>query len=88
VMRRETLKIAILALEPLVQIANAYERNELDDEARRFWGPNLENQNKTPASQIELYCGRGGKCLLTLEQCMEGRRVYRELLQEMKSLQT
>lgn len=31
------------ALAPLVEIADRYDNNELDDEARKFWGKNLEH---------------------------------------------
>lgn len=61
------------ALQPLADIATAYERNELDDEARRFHGPNNEHENHRDARTIELYSGRGGKQLLTLQQCFDAR---------------
>ena len=32
-------------LQPLLKIANAYDDNNLDDEARKFWGKNLEHEN-------------------------------------------
>lgn len=62
-----------LALRPLETIADAYDDNALDDEARKIWGLNDEYTNKTPHDEIELYSGRGGKELLNLEQCMEAR---------------
>lgn len=60
------------ALEPLVKITRAFHANELDDEARKFWGQHLEHRNETPWSEIELVCGRGGSRLLTLEDAILG----------------
>lgn len=68
------------ALAPLVAIADAYDANNLDDEARKFWGPAPEHKlhvNTTPPDQIELYSGRGGKRLLTLADCLKAREVSR-----------
>jgi hypothetical protein len=59
------------ALEPLRRIADAFDANELDDEARKFWGQH--SVNTTPHEDIELYQGRGGKQLLTLADCMFAR---------------
>ncbi|MBX3050796.1 MAG: hypothetical protein KF753_04940 [Caldilineaceae bacterium] len=61
------------ALQPLAAIANAYDRNELDGEARKFWGLNDEHQNNKQPAGIELYQGRGGKQLLTLADCFAAR---------------
>jgi len=61
------------ALQPLVAIADAYDANALDDEARKFWGENNENENQRDPKEIELYAGRGGKRLLTLQQCFDAR---------------
>ena len=57
------------AVQPLVDIALAYHNNELDDEARKFWGMNDEHVNTTPPDQVELYSGRGGRQFLTLYHC-------------------
>lgn len=65
----------IHALQPLVAIAEAYDANELDDEARKRWGRNYEHENTTPPEDIILYTGRGGKTLLTLADCLNARRV-------------
>jgi hypothetical protein len=70
---------AVGALEPMAAIAHAYDENELDDEARKFWGRHYEHENHTPHDQIELYQGRGGKRLLTLEDCMKARATLAEL---------
>lgn len=67
------------ALAPLVAIADAYDANNLDDEARKFWGPKLEHTNDCNPKQIELYCGRGGKKLLTLDMCFQARDLMQEL---------
>lgn len=75
--RIEELKRAVA---PLVDIANAYDENELDDEARNVWGPAPDYNaftNNTPPAQIELYSGRGGKRLLTLADCLKAREVAR-----------
>lgn len=61
------------ALAPLLAIADAYDDNDLDDEARKRWGRNLEHENDTPPERIQLYHGRGGKPLLTLAQCFAAR---------------
>ncbi|MDR3502904.1 MAG: hypothetical protein P4L79_10000 [Legionella sp.] len=61
------------ALRPLAAIANAYDANNLDDEARKFWGRDNEHTNNATPDQIELYSGRGGKRLLTLADCFSAR---------------
>jgi len=63
------------ALKPLVDIANAYDNNALDDEARKLWGKDNERMNTTPLDEIILYTGRGGKTLLTLGDCIRAREV-------------
>ena len=65
------------AIKPLVAIADAYDLNALDDEARKRWG---KDENQTPPEQIELYKGRGGKRLLTLEDCFKARRLVAKAL--------
>lgn len=60
-------------LRPLAAIADAYDANELDDEARRFWGIENQHENDTPPDRIELYQGRGGRRLLTLADCFAAR---------------
>ena len=68
----------IAALLPLVAIADAYDANELDDEARKWWGKGLPNQtNTTDPADIELYQGRGGKQLLTLAHCLAAREAIK-----------
>jgi hypothetical protein len=64
------------ALRPLAVIADAFDKNELDDEARKHWA---YGTNETPHDQIELYQGRGGKLLLTLADCMTARAVIAKL---------
>jgi hypothetical protein len=65
------------ALAPLVAIADAYDHNGLDDEARKFWGASVPNDRKP--EDIELYAGRGGKRLLTLADCLKARTLVRGL---------
>lgn len=64
-------------LKPLVAIADAYDANDLDDEARKHWGSDLQHTNTAPPEQIELYTGRGGKRLLTLADCLKAREFCR-----------
>ena len=67
------------ALTPLVAMAEAYDANELDDEARKFWGRDGEHELETDPKQIVLYSGRGGKTLLTLADCLEARDLLRKI---------
>jgi len=60
------------ALKPLINIANAFWLNGLD-EARPDWG-------HTENSDIELLTGRGGKCLLTLKDVFNAQKIS-ELVQ-------
>lgn len=60
-------------LQPLVKIADAYDANGLDDEARKFWGANDEHSNLRDPAKIELYASRGGRTLLTLADCLKAR---------------
>lgn len=71
----ELTELLVTALAPLVAIANAYDANNLDDEARKRWGKNLEHENTTTPDQIEIYSGRGGQELLTLAHCFEARKL-------------
>jgi hypothetical protein len=59
--------------DPLVKIADAYDANNLDDEARKFWGRALENVNTTDPKEIVLVSSRGGATLLTLQDCFDAR---------------
>lgn len=64
-----------VALAPLAMIANEYDTNNLDEE-RPQWrnGPlALESHVETPFSEIELFSGRGGKRLLTLQDAFNAR---------------
>ena len=61
------------AAEPLVQIARAWDANELDDEARKFYGPKLEYRTTTHPADIDLVANDGGYALLTLEDALEAR---------------
>jgi len=69
----EPLRGLVEAADVLSKIADAYDNNALDDEARKTWGKNDELLNTTPHDRIELYSGRGGKQLLTLADCMNAR---------------
>lgn len=59
------------ALKPLVLIADQYDADGLD-EARPCW---VNNGTKEFNMDEELYCGRGGKRLLTLGDCLLAREV-------------
>jgi ABC-type nitrate/sulfonate/bicarbonate transport system substrate-binding protein len=65
-----------LAADVLARIADAYDANELDDEARKFYGDNTRASTTSP-DQIELYSGRGGRRLLTLGDCLRAREELR-----------
>ena len=58
------------ALAPLVEIANSYDDTHLD-EHRPSWG------DRDPRT-IELFSGRGGRQLLTLQQCLDARAALGE----------
>jgi hypothetical protein len=59
----------------LARIADAFDANELDDEARKWWGPDgvTPVYNTRRPEDIILYTGRGGKTLLTLADCIAAR---------------
>ncbi|GGC68324.1 hypothetical protein [Chelatococcus reniformis] len=65
------------AAEKLAAIADAYDANDLEDEARKRWGANLEFLNPRAPEDIELYASRGGRRLLTLQDCMDARAALR-----------
>lgn len=67
----QLLRLGLNTLEPLRRIGQAYHDNALDDEARKYWGPdNDPHENTTDPKNIVLYSGRGGKELLTLDDCL------------------
>lgn len=57
----------------LAAIVDAYDDNALDGEGRKIWGSTYQFVNQTPPDKIELFNGRGGKCFLTLQDCMDAR---------------
>jgi hypothetical protein len=59
------------ALQPLASIANAYDKNELD-EVRPEWGEGLEHD-----CNVEILSGSGGKTLLTLQDALSAREALR-----------
>lgn len=71
--RQERLVACLMALEPLAAIADAYDKNGLD-EARPEW---VSAGNETFDPDKELYCGRGGAALLTLRHAFTAREVLR-----------
>lgn len=70
---------AIKALQVLAKIADAYDANNLDDEARKYWGEDNQFQNHVEPKRVQLYAGRGGKQLLTLQDCLDARDALNEL---------
>ena len=74
---KQVLKV-LADIADIADIADAYDANELDDNARKNWGPYMERVNHTPHNEIELYQGRGGKRLLTLQDCMDARDLLRK----------
>lgn len=69
----QNTKLVMQSLGVLAKIADAYDMNMLDDEARKYWGLNNEHENDRNPERIELYSGRGGSCLLTLADCLQAR---------------
>lgn len=69
----ESIIDLIQVLTPLVTIADCYDDNALDDEARKYWGLSLEHENTLDPKDIVLYSGRGGRKLLTLQDCLDAR---------------
>ncbi len=70
----------IEALQPLADIANAYEQEELDEV--RPSRANTDPNSKTPAKDhgnTELYNNRGGKCLIHLSDAYRARQVLRDI---------
>jgi len=65
------------ALEPLAAIADAYDANRLGGEARKDTGPSLGRAQMVLISDIEIYQGRGGKRLLTLDDAHKARGVLK-----------
>lgn len=76
---QDKLERLVEAIEPLVKIADAYDDNGLDDEARKRWGRNDEHENAREPEAIILYTGRGGGTLLTLADCLNARDTYRRV---------
>ena len=68
----------VKALSPLKVIADAYDENNLDDEARKRWGEDYEHENQVSPEKIELYSGRGGTQLLTLQHCFDAREALKD----------
>lgn len=66
---------ALTVCKVLAIIADRYDNNSLDDEARKFWGKANEHKNVRDPQDIELFCGRGGGRLLTLADCFAARAV-------------
>lgn len=64
-------------LRVLANIADAFDANELDDEARKFWGREQQFENDRDPDTISLYEGRGGKTLLTLGDCLRARQMMK-----------
>lgn len=64
-------------LRVLANIADAFDANELDDEARKFWGRDQLFENDRDPDNISLYEGRGGKTLLTLGDCLRARKIIK-----------
>lgn len=67
------------AAQVLADIADAFDANALDNEARKFWGVDLQHENKEDPDTILLYQGRGGKTLLTLGDCFRAREELKDL---------
>lgn len=70
-MKEETKNFDLLAaaLKPFAAIADEYDNDGLD-EARPSW---IRNGKATFDASAELYCGRGGKCLIKLSDVLRAR---------------
>lgn len=64
-------------LKPLAEIADAFDDNALGAEAKKFWGSHNQHQNHTSHQKIELFHSDGGKCYLTLQDCMRARMIIK-----------
>jgi len=64
-------RTALRLLKLLANIADKYDANDLDDDARKYWGE--DNVNTKSPEKIVLYQGRGGGDLLTLQDCFDAR---------------
>ena len=62
------------ALAPLARIADAYDANELDDEARKFWGKDYEFENNSDPADIALIVSEGGSVLVSLAHALAARK--------------
>jgi hypothetical protein len=71
----------LTAAHVLARIADAYDDNRLDNEARKRWGPDDEITNARRPVDIILYTSRGGGTLLTLADCLEARQALRRATQ-------
>jgi len=70
---RRDLEAARTALAPLAAIADRFDANGLDDEARKHWGRDDAHTNTTPPAQIELVRSEGGAGLITLQHALDAR---------------
>lgn len=61
------------AIQPLVAIADAFDSNDLDDQARKFWGANDEFSFDGDPKDVALVTSRGGAFLLTLADVLAAR---------------
>jgi hypothetical protein len=63
------------ALTPLAYIADQFDENNLDDEARKFWGTEEQHENDSDPATIELVQSQGGAGLVTLADALAARTV-------------
>jgi hypothetical protein len=65
-------------LAPLVKIADAYDANELDDDARKFYGAHNEHRNHKAHNEIEIVTKACGTPLLSLADCFFAKQALYE----------
>lgn len=66
------LSLLVTLLAPLARIAQAYEESALDEVRPDPVADSSQLYQDYPRA-AELYSGRGGKCLLTLDDCLRAR---------------
>lgn len=79
-MKMELKQAIVKVLRPFASIADAYERNALHGDARRFIGDGDTYENRKPHDKIEICSGRHGKPLLTLADCMAAREAIAKIV--------
>lgn len=75
-----TVTALLAALKPLLDIAEAWDGNQLDGDARK-WRLYKNAHNASPPTDVELYATRHGRQLLTLSHCLAARDLVMSITQ-------